>query len=61
MDFEKLDIELQEKIKECKNIDELRALAETEGLPLSDEELEGLAGGAKCSNYFLEAYAKRRV
>ena len=37
--------ELQEKLKSAKTPEELRAIAEKEGLELSDEELENIAGG----------------
>ena len=45
MKFEDLTPEQQAKAKECKSADELRTLAEAEGLPLSDEELNAIAGG----------------
>lgn len=34
------------KARECKNSDELMALVETEGIELTDEQLEKLSGGA---------------
>ena len=45
MQFDNLTSELQEKAKACKNIDELVALAQEEGFELSDDDLEGIAGG----------------
>ena len=45
MRFEDLSPELQEKAKACRNPEELAALAESEGLELSDEELNSLNGG----------------
>ena len=37
-----------EKVKNCKNNDELLALAKEEGIELTDEQLEAVSGGA-CS------------
>jgi hypothetical protein len=45
MNFEDLTPELQEKAKACKSPEELLALAKREGIELSDEQLEGIAGG----------------
>ena len=46
MDFENLkDSGLQEKLKNAKTADELVALAKEEGLELTDEQLEAVAGG----------------
>ena len=45
MDFENLPTELQEKAKACTTVEELAALAAAEGIELSDEALEGVAGG----------------
>jgi hypothetical protein len=45
MNFEDLPPEQQEKARACKTKEELAALAEEEGFQLSDDELEGIAGG----------------
>ena len=45
MRFEDLTPELREKAKACNTADELVALAEAEGIELSDKELDGIAGG----------------
>ena len=46
MDFEDLkNPELQEKLKACKTADDLADLAQEEGIVLTDEQLESLAGG----------------
>ena len=37
------------KIKECKNSDELLALARSEGIELNDEQLTAISGGGACS------------
>ena len=45
MDFENLTPELQEKARACTSVEELAALAAAEGIELSDDALEGVAGG----------------
>ena len=46
MNFEDLkNPELQEKLRSVKTVDELVALAKEEGLELTDEQLEAVAGG----------------
>lgn len=47
MNFEDLAPELQAKARECKDVEELIALAKTEGHELSDDELSAISGGAK--------------
>ena len=37
-----------EKVKACKNSDELLALAKAEGVELTNEQLEVVSGGGKC-------------
>ena len=46
MRFEDLTPEQKEKVKGCKNADELLAIAREEGYELSDDELEAVNGGA---------------
>lgn len=45
MGIDGLTPELQEKIKACKTPEEMLALAQEAGYELSDEQLEGIAGG----------------
>ena len=46
MNFEDLkNPELQEKLKAAKSAEDLVALAKAEGLELTDEQLEAVAGG----------------
>lgn len=45
MRFEDLTPEQKEKVKACKNADELIAIAKEEGHELSSEELEAVSGG----------------
>ena len=46
MSFEDLkDPELQEKLRACKNAEELAALAKTEGIDFSNEMLESISAG----------------
>lgn len=51
MDFKDLSPELREKAKACKTPEEMLALAKKEGCKLSDEEMEGIAGGWSCSSF----------
>ena len=53
MKKEDLSPELKEKTKSCKTTEELMELAREEGVELSDEQLEGIAGGwgTSCDNY----------
>jgi hypothetical protein len=53
MDFDDLDLspELREKAKGCKTPDEFLAFAKKEGYKLSDQEMEGIAGGWTCSTF----------
>lgn len=46
MKFEDLSPELREKAKTCTSTDELVELAKTEGVELSDEALDIVAGGS---------------
>ena len=45
MNYDDLSPELKAKARNCKNADELLALAQGEGIDLSDEELEAVSGG----------------
>ena len=45
MQFNDLTAEQKAKAKECKNAEELLALAKDEGYELSDSELESISGG----------------
>ena len=47
MKFDEMSPELQEKAEACETVEELAALAEAEGIELSDEDLDGIAGGIK--------------
>jgi len=54
MSYESLSPEQQERAKACKSPEELAALAEEEGFELTDEMLEGVAGGidlSECRRY----------
>ena len=46
MNTENLSQNLQAKLKNCKEPEEILALAKEEGYKLSDEELEAVSGGS---------------
>ena len=46
MKFEELSPELQEKIAACKTEEEVFGLAKSEGIELSEEDLELVSGGS---------------
>lgn len=50
--FNDLTPEQMEKARACKNAAELIALAKAEGVELTDDQLEGIAGGSwyNCMN-----------
>ena len=45
MAFEDLSPEIQEKLRACETVEELRELAKALGTELSDEELKAVSGG----------------
>lgn len=45
MEFDELSEDLKERAKACKTPEEVLALAKDEGIVLSDEDLEQVAGG----------------
>ncbi len=45
IDYDDISPELKEKAKKCKTPEEILALAESEGLELSDEDLGAVSGG----------------
>ena len=49
MNLNDLTPEFKEKALECKSTSELLELAESEGLELSDEQLEAVSGGVEWS------------
>jgi bacteriocin-like protein len=46
-----LSPEIMEKARACKDAQELAHLAESEGIELSDDQLEAISGGAWCSDH----------
>lgn len=48
MDFSNLSEELKEKARACTSTEELLALAKSEGIDLSDDELAAVSGGCHC-------------
>ena len=51
MKLEDLSCELLEKVKACSSVEELEALCAEEGIKLSDDELNAVAGGIDCSPF----------
>ena len=45
MEYDELSQELKDKSRACKTPEEVLALAQEEGMTLSDEELDQIAGG----------------
>ena len=45
MKFEDLNTEMQEKVEACETAEELMKLVEDEGIELSEEDLDDIAGG----------------
>lgn len=45
MDFKELSPELMERARACKTSEELIDLANSEGMELSDEQIEAISGG----------------
>ena len=52
--FDGLSDEMKAKVTECKTSEELMNLAKTEGIELSDEQLDAISGGIEwiCSDDF---------
>ena len=52
MELENMELspELMAKVKACRSPEEFFALAQEEGRELSDEELDGIAGGGEWKN-----------
>ena len=53
--FEGLSDDLKKKATECKNAEELMELAKSEGIELTDEQLDAISGGSdsiwSCDDY----------
>ena len=64
MNYENLSPEQRERARACESPEELAALAEEEGLELSDEMLKGVAGGGfdplNCKRYHCLRYFPQR-
>ena len=54
MEFKDLTSEQQAKVKACKSGDELIALLKEEGVELTDEQLEAVAGGGAWYKDFID-------
>ena len=44
--YDGLSDEMKEKVKSCKTADDLITLAKTEGIELTDEQLDAISGGS---------------
>ena len=49
MDYNDLSDELKAKARKCTSVDELVKLAKEEGIVLTDEQMESIAGGSAWS------------
>lgn len=56
MDLSNISPELMEQARACKSAEELLALAKSEGIELSDEQLDGIAGGFSWSCSDAQSY-----
>ena len=56
--YESLSDDLKAKVANCKTGEELVALAEKEGIELTDEQLDAISGGGGwlCSDYSCDDY-----
>lgn len=61
MEFEDLTPEQREKAKACKTPEEILEFAKEEGLELSDEQLDGIAGGQHWACHCDDGYAYNPV
>ena len=54
--FDGLSDDLKKKATECRTSEELMALAKSEGIELTDEQLDAISGGFdwSCDGYHLE-------
>lgn len=52
MDIKDLTPELKEEAQNCKTVDEIIELAKEEGVDLSDEQLDAIAGGSSWDDCF---------
>ena len=58
MEFDELTPEQMERAKNCRSAEELVSMAMAEGIDLSDDQLDAVAGGANwsgCDSYESEA------
>ena len=54
--YNSLSDDLKKKATECKNAEELMELAKTEGIELTDEQMDAISGGFdwSCDDFYLE-------
>lgn len=66
MEFDELSPELKERAKACKTPEEVLELAKEEGIALSDEQLEDIAGGKgkwaheKCADFVRQGKPRKK-
>ena len=48
--YENLSEEMKEKVRSCKTVDELVTFVQTEGIELTDEQLDEISGGSVWSD-----------
>ena len=60
MEFDEISQELKDRAKACETPEEVLALAQAEGITLSDDELDQIAGGGRWADEECDNYTTRR-
>ncbi len=66
MNYDEISQELKDRAKACKTPEEMLALAQEEGITLSDAELEDIAGGKgkwaheKCDDFIRQGKPRKK-
>ena len=66
MEFDEMSQEMKDRARACKTPEEILALAEDEGITLSDDELEQISGGKgkwaheKCDDFIRQGKPRKK-